>query len=822
MIQELTPAQLRRAVDPSQLGIDTTRCLEPLTSIIGQDRAVNALQFGLGIQQIGFNIYVAGPHGMGKMSAVKNFLVQVARQKDTPCDWCYVNNFEDSYQPKALRLPTGWGRKLQQDMKTVMDQVRRRIPRTFESEEYSAKRDAIVKELERQREELLQQVSEKATQAGFAIQATQMGIAIVPVLSGRALTDAEYQALPAAAREDFQQRRDAIEEQLKATMKQGRTLERQTQEQLIDLDHQAALYVVGELIDDLKEKYSSLDDVHAYLETVKQDIVDNIDLFKPSEGQPEPAMPPWQRELPFRKYQVNIAVDHGKQEGAPVVVLLNPTYNNLFGRIEKETQYGALYTDFSMIKAGALHQANGGYLVMPVEDLMSNPFSWEGLKRALRGREITIDEVGELAGYLTTKSLHPQPVPLDMKVILIGSPWMYYMLQEYDDEFAELFRVKADFDTRMPRTDQNMRDFISFVCTFCNKEKLLNVSSAAAAKLLEHATRLAEDQEMISTHFGAVADLIRESHYWALQAGAAEVTAAHVRKALEAKVYRSSLVQQRIREMMVKGIILIDTAGEDVGQANGLTVIRLGDYEFGQPSRITASVGPGHEGIVDIERQVALGGPIHTKGVMILQGYLTQKYLRDRPLALSARLVFEQNYDGVEGDSASSTELYALLSALSRYPIKQSIAVTGSVNQHGEVQAIGGVNEKVEGFYDLCATKGLTGSQGVVVPHSNTRELMLREDVVEAVAGGMFHVWSVEHDRRRDRGPHRRSGRRASGERQVPGRQRQRSGGATAARAGRSALNLSGRRIRYPPFTALCADLTGFITPARRDRRITA
>ncbi|MGQ9902844.1 MAG: Lon protease family protein [Anaerolineae bacterium] len=746
MIQKLQPDQLRRVVDPASLGIDTTECLEPNHTIIGQDRAVRALQFGLGIQQVGYHIYVAGPPGMGKMSAIRSFLDQLARSQQTPPDWCYINNFDDPYQPKVIRLPPGTGRQLQHDMKALIEQVRRGIPKTFESEEYNAKRDAIIKALEQKREALFQDLNEKATQAGFTIQATQMGIAIIPVLSGRPLTDAEFQALPPAAREDFQRRREAIQEQLKATMKQGRALERQTQEELAELDRQAAMYAVGEFIDDLIEKYNSQSDITAYLNAVRQDIVDNIDLFKlghsPEEGQ-QP-IPAWQRGLPFRKYEVNVVVDHSKMEGAPLVVLLNPTYNNLFGRIEKETQYGALYTDFTMVKAGALHQANGGYLVIPAEDLLSVPFSWESLKRALRSRQVEIEEPGELLGYITAKSLRPQPIPLNIKVILIGPPRLYYLLHAYDSDFPELFRVKADFDTSMPRTDDNARDFLSVVCRLCTNENLNHLDSGAMAKLLEYASRLADDQEKLSTHFGAVADVVREAHYWSQQANSPRITAEHIRQALNEKVYRSNLVQQRIQEMIAQGTILIDTTGARVGQINGLSVIGVGDYVFGEPGRITASVGPGHEGIVDIERQVALGGPIHAKGVLILQGYLRQKYLRERSLSLTARLVFEQSYSLIDGDSASSTELYAILSALSQYPLKQGIAVTGSVDQHGNVQAIGGVNAKIEGFFDVCKARGLTGDQGVLIPASNVRDLMLREDVVEAVAKGQFHIWSAE------------------------------------------------------------------------------
>ena len=448
--------------------------------------------------------------------------------------------------------------------------------------------------------------------------------------------------------------------------------------------------------------------------------------------------------MPFRKYQVNVLVDNSKQEGAPVVVELNPSYSNLFGRVEKEAHFGALYTDLTMIKAGSLHRANGGYLVLRAEDLLRNPFSWDGLKRALLSRQIEIEEPGERFGFMATKSVRPQPIPLDVKVALIGSPLLYYLLYASDDEFSELFKVKADFDTSMARDEENVQDFLAVLSTFCHKEKLKPLDASAVAKLLEHASRLAEDQEKLSTHFGALADVIREAHFWALQDGAPHVGAAHVQKALDEKLYRSNLIQERIQEMIARGTLLIDAAGEAVGQVNGLSVLSLGDYLFGKPSRITASVGPGREGVIDIEREVELGGPIHSKGVLILSGYLAQEYAQDKPLTLAARLVFEQSYEGIEGDSASSAELFTLLSALSGLPVKQGIAVTGSVNQHGELQAIGGVNQKIEGFFDVCQAKGLTGEQGVIIPQSNVQNLMLREDVVEAVKSKRFHVWPVK------------------------------------------------------------------------------
>jgi len=738
MPHELSPEQLRRTFDPHALGIETTEHIEPLEGIIGQRRAVSALQFGLGIQELGFNIYVAGPPGIGKMTAVKSFLEELARQKETPPDWCYVNNFEDPYQPKALRLPPGWGARFAQDIKNLIEHVRRELPKVFESEEYSARRDEIVKAINQQREAIINRVQEKASQARFLLQAAPFGILIVPVLGGRPLSDAEFQSLPQAAREDIQRRRDALQEDLKVAMKEIRALEKLAQERLTELDRQVTLYMVGGLIDDLREKYRELPEVLEYLDALQKDILENIELFK-GEQKSEGELPPWAKELPFRKYSVNVLVDNSKQQGAPVVVELNPVYHNLFGRIEKETQFGALYTDFTMIKAGSLHRANGGYLVLPIEDVLRSLLSWDGLKRALRSREIFIEELGERLGFIATKSLRPQPIPLDVKVVLVGHPIFYYLLHAYDEEFPELFKVKADFDTRMDASPENIRDFLKFLCTFCQKERLKHLDNTAVAKLLEHAARLAEDQQKLSTHFGAIADIIREANYWALQEGSSHIRARHVQRALDEKVYRSNLIQERIQEMIARGTLLIDTEGQAVGQVNGLSVINLGDYTFGKPSRITASVGAGREGIIDIEREVELGGPIHSKGVLILSGYLAQKYAQDKPLTLTAKLVFEQSYEGVEGDSASSAELYALLSALSGVPIKQGIAVTGSVNQHGEVQAIGGVNEKIEGFFDVCKIKGLTGEQGVLIPKSNVQNLMLREDIVEAVRAKKFH-----------------------------------------------------------------------------------
>lgn len=749
MNYELSPKDLRRTFNPEELGFDTTEAVEPEPALIGQKRAVDAIRFGLGIQDDGFNIYVAGPPGIGKMTAVKSFLEELVKEQQTPWDWCYVNNFDDSFQPKVLRLPPGRGRKLHQHVKELVDLVRNEIPKAFESEEYANRREQVVSELEQKRAALLSKLNEDASARGFLLQARPYGIMIIPTKDEKPMTEDELNQMPEEARKDLNRRRNELESELKETLKRIGKLEREAQQKLMQLDRRIVLHTVGGLIDDLSDEYRDLPQVVEYLKSVRSGILEDIETFKALHDSKSGALAaglaavPWAKELPFRKYQVNVLVDRGDQKGAPLVVELNPSYNNLVGRIEKEAQQGALYTDFTMIKPGSLHRANGGYLVLPVDDVLQNLMSWDALKRALRAGEVHIEELSERMGFMATRSLRPEPIPLDLKVVLIGRPLLYYLLHAYDEEFAELFKVRADFDTTMECTPENTRDFIGFLCSFCCKEKCRHFEAGAVAKMLEHSCRLAEDQEKLSTHFGAMADLVRESHYWAQREGSEFVRSSHVRKALDEKIYRSSLIQERIQEMIVRGTLLIRTDGEAVGQANGLSVLKLGDYMFGKPSRITASVGPGRGGIVDIEREVELGGPIHSKGVMILSGYLAQKYSRKIPWTLSARLVFEQSYEGVEGDSASSTELYAILSALSGLPLKQGIAVTGSVNQHGEIQPIGGVNQKIEGFYDVCAARGLSGDQGVMIPRSNLKNLMLREDVVDAVQQEKFHVMAV-------------------------------------------------------------------------------
>jgi lon-related putative ATP-dependent protease len=724
---------------------ESTKDLVPLSEIIGQERAVRALKFGLGIKDHGFNIYVAGDPGTGRKTAVKSYVEVQAKTQPVPSDWCYVNNFGNQYEPKAIELPAGRGKDFQEDMKNLIENVRNALPKAFESEDYVAKRETTIRDLEKQRKQLIDELNAKAQSEGFVIQSTPIGLLLVPVLDGKPLSEEEILALPQQTKDRLSEKREKLETDFRNALRQLVDMERKIHDAIKKLNKEVALFAIGNLVESVIEKYQTAPEVTAYLKEVKNDVLDNLQQFI-RRGAPEQQMPftmPWMREDPYKKYRVNLVIDNSDISGAPVVVETNPTYHNLLGRIEKEAQFGALTTDFSMIRPGAIHRANGGYLIVPVEDLLRNPLSYDGLKRDIRDAKMSIEEPEERYGFLSIKTLKPQAIPLTTKVILIGNPYLYQLLFTMDPDFRELFKIKAEFDSTMSRTDQNIRQYAAFVCTLCEKENLKHLDGAGLAKLVEYSSRIIEDQYKLSTQFSIIADIVRESNYYAIQEDSKFITGNHVKKAIDEKVYRSKLVQEKIQEMITRGFFLIDTDEEKVGQVNGLSVMGLGDFAFGTPSRVTASIGLGREGIIDIEREAKMGGPIHTKGVLILSGYLNEKYARDKPLTLSARLVFEQNYGGVEGDSASSTELYSILSSLSGLPIKQNFAVTGSVNQKGEVQAIGGVNEKIEGFFEVCKAKGLTGKQAVMIPESNVQNLMLKEEVVDAVQAGDFSIYSV-------------------------------------------------------------------------------
>jgi len=736
---------LKSTCDPEVLGCTSSMDVAPLQTIIGQVKALRALQFGLDIKEKGFNIYVSGLPGTGKKTAVRRYLGEITRDKPTPPDWCYVNNFQDNYRPRALSLPAGRARNLKKEVDIFVEAARSEIRKAFESEEYAVKRNNAIKAIQQQREQLVNKTNEQAQKQGFIIQATPMGLVTIPIKDNKPLTEEEFLLLEKKERDSITRKQQRLNERLKKAGRQMISIEKKTVKVIDDLDRHIASNTLDLLLDDLREEFHDIADVLTFLAEMQDDMLDNLALFRQDEhGQEKPMGMPQGEDMRYRKYRVNVLVDNSDMEGVPIVLELNPTYNNLFGRIEKEAMMGALFTDFTMIREGSVHRANGGYLILPVEDVLRNILSWDSLKRSIRNKEILIEEAGERLGFMTTRGLMPEPIPWNIKVILIGDPYLYYRLYELDPDFQDLFKVKADFDMVMERTNENMKSYASFVCNLCEEENLRHLDKHAIAKIVEHSCRLAADQQKLSTRFGEISDVIREASFYAGEVGAELVEAQHVLQAIDERFNRSSLMMEKTKEMIDNGTIKIDVEGEKVGQVNGLSVIDLGDIMFGRPSRITASIGLGGDGLIDIEREAKLGGPIHTKGVMILAGYLTSRYGMNKPMSLSARLVFEQSYSGVEGDSASSTELYALISALSGVPIKQGIAVTGSVNQKGEVQAIGGVNAKIEGFFEVCKVKGFTSGQGVMIPASNVRNLMLKDEVIEAVQAGNFHVWSVE------------------------------------------------------------------------------
>ncbi len=721
-------------------------------SIIGQERALHALEFGLKIKSQGFNVFAAGMPGTGKETAVKEYVDKVAWEAPVPSDLCYVNNFKDPYRPKGLTMPPGNGVELARDVKNLIDAVKREIPRAFESDEYMAQKEKLTRSYNEQKQELFNNLNQEATEKGFVIQSSPAGFLFVPQRDGTPMQEKDLMELSEEEKKEIFEKKSDLEEKLKTTMRQVKNIDRQASEEIKKLDREVTFFAVEHLFFELKEKYRELPNVTSYLKEMEEDIVENVHLFRQDDQQKQqmPALfgsipVPWAQEPQFKKYEVNVVVDHSRQDGAPVVMEMNPTYNNTFGRIEKETQMGGLVTDFTMIRGGSLHQANGGFFVVSIEELLKNLFAWESLKRVLKTGKLDIEEAGERLGFISTKSLRPEPVPLNLKVVLIGPPLFYHLLYIYDPDFRELFKVKAEFDVVMERKPENIRSYSSFIDSFCQKESLMPLNPSAMAKVVEYGSRLAEDKQKLSTCFAEIADIVREACYYAGSGSCEQVEAEHIKRAIEAKTYRSNLIQEKLQEMMERDVLLIDTTGDMMGQVNGLSLLSVGDFTFGRPTRITCSLGLGREGIIDIERESRLGGRLHTKGVMILSGFLSSHYAREAPLTLGARLVFEQSYSEIEGDSASSAELYALLSSLAELPLRQDLAVTGSVNQMGEIQAIGGVNEKVEGFFELCRQRGLNGSQGVIIPASNEQNLMLKEEVLEAVREGKFNIYAVNH-----------------------------------------------------------------------------
>lgn len=746
MIKALSPEQLRKSVNPASFdwkSIEENHSSKPL---IGQNRALKALEFGLGNKSHGFNIYVSGYPGSGKLNAVQHFLKERVKKESPPGDWCYVYNFSDPYHPKKISLPQGGAKIFKEDVAQFIQEARKNLIKAFDSEEYANKRELILNELQKREDAQLDEISKKAKVENFVIKRTPVEVIAVPLnQEGKPITEKEFEALNEEDQKRLLEKQNNFKDELISVLRKTRDSEREGRQNLMQLEKQVALYAINTLVEELKEKYREQADVLNHLEDLKNDILIHLEEFmkSPDGGKTSLFNMNEGPTAGLKKYKVNVFVDNSHLEGAPFIVELNPTYNNLFGRVEYMSHMGTLSTDFSLIRSGSLHASNGGYLVIPVEELLRNYFSWDSLKRALRNSEVLIEDAGERLGFISTKSLKPDPIPLNLQIILIGNPRLYYLLYELDDDFKELFKVKAEFDATMQANERNIAEFLSVIARICRKDGLLSLDKSASAKIIEYAARLAEDQEKLSTRFSDIIDIVREANYYALQEVSKFIQGKHITKAIEEKYYRSNLLQEKINELIFKGVLIIDLEGSKMGQVNGISVIDLGDVSFGRPNRITASVSLGKEGVVDIEREAELGGPIHTKGVLILSGYLAEKYAEDHPINIEARLVFEQSYGEIEGDSASSAELYALLSNLADLPIQQGIAVTGSVNQKGEIQAVGGINEKIEGYFKVCQQKGLKGVQGVIIPTGNLKQLMLREELVQAVEEQKFNVWAV-------------------------------------------------------------------------------
>lgn len=741
----LKPELLCWRCDPAQFDFQTSSELPDLDEIIGQSRALDAVRFGIGIRRQGYNLFVLGPPGVGKQTIVQRFLQQTSAAEPTPCDWCYVNNFDEPNKPNAIALPAGRGAKFRDDMAELLEDLRTAIPAALEIPEHKQRIEQIETEAKETQEAAFQALAEKAYSQQIQMIRTPAGFALAPLHEGKVLSQEEFSKLPEQKQNEIETAVAALQEELRDLVENVPVWRRETRDKVKEIQRQATGFAVGQSFTQFKKQYEDLPEVRQHLDTVEKNIIENADDFcQPTDEQPTVFGLPMPVRDTFDEFQVNLIVDHSQTTGAPVVYADHPTYQNLLGRVEHESQMGTLLTDFTLIKPGALHRANGGYLVIEALRMLQQPFAWEALKRCLQSGHIQIESLAESLALISTVSLEPEPIPLNVKVVLLGERLLYYLLFQYDRDFAELFKVAADFEDEMDRSPENCRLYARMIATIARREGHRPFDRTAIARVLEHSARAAADSEKLTTHMRTVTDLMHEADFWAGRAGAAIVSAEHVRQAIDTGIHRVDRIRDRIQEEIQRGTLMIDSDGSRIGQVNGLSVLDLGNFAFGRPSRITATARLGKGEVIDIEREVELGGAIHSKGVLILSSFLAARYAHDHPLSVSASLVFEQSYGMVDGDSASVAELCALLSALSGLPLDQSLAVTGSVNQHGAVQPIGGVNEKVEGFFDVCRQRGLTGRQGVLIPASNVVHLMLRDDVVAAAAAGQFSITPIE------------------------------------------------------------------------------
>ena len=742
---EVPISELRPVCDPDKFAFNTTADIEPYVGLIGQDRAIEAIKFGLSIESRGFNICVSGESGTGRTTAIREYLEAFAHGKPPSNEFCYVNNFSEPHEPRAIELPPGKGRAFAYAMELMIGAAQQRIPQTFGSDDFVNRRDAIIASVQRHREEVFTELAEKARTAGFLLQGNPAGYFLVPLAGDQPIDDQAFTALPPARREEIISKRELLMGELRTATKEAQVVETSASERLAELQHTIATTVVESLLDKLLGDYEAFPSVTEYLGEVRRSMIGHIDEFRPAPEPPDPLALATARAGadPMRKYAVNLLVDCSEDECACVVYESNPTPQSLFGRIEKEAVFGAVTTDFTMVRPGSIHRANGGYLVLDFDDMVQYPLSWNELKRTIKTGMLAIEELGERLGVIETKTVRPQPIPWTGKIIAIARESVYRSFYALDPDFREIFKVKADFDMHIDRTPEHEQAYAGLVAALTKREELLPLDRRAVARIVDEGTRMAEDHTKLSVRFGELTDIVRQSAHWARQSDSPVVTQEHVARAIHGRLQRVNLVEAHVREAIEKGIIRVETQGAASGQINGLSVVDRGDTVFGQVSRITATIGVGREGVVDLQRQAKMSGPIHSKAVSTLQGFLVDRYAKTAPLTLAARLSFEQSYGMVEGDSATCAETCVLVSRLAAAPLTQSLAITGSMDQRGEVQAIGGVNQKIEGFFDVCRVRGLSGDQGVIIPASNVQHLMLREDVVEAVRDGTFVIHAI-------------------------------------------------------------------------------
>ena len=728
-----------------------TADVEPLKEFIGQQRAIDSINFGLAVGRAGYNLFLTGLSGTGKAATIKSRLQRFIKEREAKGikheihDWCYVYNFSVPDQPRILNLPQGLGRSFSNHMDELLKTLREEIPKTLGSEEYNKRKQEIMEGHQRRYQDSLDALDKEAAEKSLMVQLSPMGAAVVPLREGKPLSREEFLTLPESEREEIEGKRIEMMRKVEDTYSRLRELEKEVGEKVKEIDLKAGEFAIARPFEELFKRYAEYPEVISFLKEVREYTLAKLELFMQAPmPQQVPAPPSLTQTDQFMAYKVNVFVDNSSVSGPPIIIEPNPNWFNMFGKIERKAMMGTYTSDHTMIKAGAVQSANGGYLILNIRDVLLNPGVWEGLKRVIKTREVRVEDPWEQFGFIAPQGMRIQPMPIEFKIIVMGEDTVYELLTMYDEEFWEMFKVKADFDYQMQRSDENMKSYACYIRSCCDEEKLLPFDRTGVAKVIEYAARAAGDQEKLSARFGPLKDLLIEADYWARESNSQMITGEHIEKAMKEKIHRLDLVAERIREMIREGTIMVDVEGEVIGQLNGLAVYDLGIFSFGRPNRITAKTFLGRRGVINIERESQLSGRIHDKGVLILSGYLGSKYAQDKPLSLSASICFEQSYSGVEGDSASSTELYAVLSSLADLPIKQNIAVTGSVNQKGEVQPIGGANQKVEGFFDVCKAKGLTGEQAVMIPYQNIRNLMLREDLIKAVRDGLFHIYAVK------------------------------------------------------------------------------